>query len=81
MAAGGCCLQRWFPGLEYHFTDGYDCVVYRTNEEAIEKIHYLTDRPDIRNMIARNGHNTAKQKHTFKARVAQMKEQMKLCGI
>lgn len=74
MASGGCCLQRWFPGIENYFTDGYDCVVYRTNEEALEKIQYLIERPEVRNMIARNGHNTAKQKHTFAVRAKEIKQ-------
>lgn len=74
MAAGGCCLQRWFPGIENYFTDGYDCVVYSTIEEAKEKIRYLYARPEIRNMIARNGHNTAKQKHTFEVRAREVKQ-------
>lgn len=74
MASGGCCLQRWFPGIENYFTDGYDCVVYRTNDEALEKVQYLIERPEIRNMIARNGHNTAKQKHTFSVRAREIKE-------
>lgn len=74
MASGGCCLQRWFPGIEKYFTDGYDCVVYRTNDEAIEKIRYLIERPELRNLIARNGHNTAKLKHTFDVRARELKQ-------
>lgn len=74
MAACGCCLQRWFPGIENYFTDGYDCIVYRTNDEAIEKIKYLIERPEIRNLIALNGHNTVKQKHTFNHRAKELKQ-------
>jgi hypothetical protein len=46
--------------------------MYSTNEEAIEKINYLNQRHEIRNMIARNGHNTAKQKHTFSYRAKEL---------
>lgn len=77
MAAGGCCLQRWFPGIENYFTDMYDCVVYRTNDEALEKIAWLNCSPERRNMIAINGHNTAKQKHTFDVRASEVKQLIK----
>lgn len=74
MAAGGCCLMRRTPNIEQFFTDGYDCVLYSTNEEAVEKIKYLQARTEIRNLIALNGHNTAKQKHTFGVRAKEIKQ-------
>lgn len=81
MASGGCCLMRRTPNIEQFFTDMYDCILYSSNDEAIEKIQHLIARPELRNMIAQNGHNTAKLKHTFRTRVQEMKQQIELCGI
>lgn len=74
MAAGGCCLMRRFPGCENYFTELYDCMFYSTTEEAIEKINYLYERPDVRNEIAKNGYNKARLKHTFDVRAREVKE-------
>lgn len=65
MAAGSLCLMRYVPGIEEYFTDGYDCVLYETIEEALNKINVhrsITD-PAIskRNVIAANGQRKVRQ--------------------
>lgn len=64
LAAGGCCLMRYVPGYERHFTDMEDVLVYRWNEEAMELIEWLLANPDERNRIAKNGYKNCLANHT-----------------
>ena len=73
MASGGCCFMRYVPNLEQFFENGKHCVFYYDNEDCKTKIEYFLKRPDLRNEIARNGYELAKQKHTFKQRAKEIK--------
>lgn len=72
LAAGSCCLMRYVPGIERHFTDGVHCVYYRSNEEAMEKIEWLLANPEIRNRIARAGFNHVRENHTWVNRAMEL---------
>ncbi len=74
LASGSCCLMRYVPNVEKFFTDMEHVVFYKTNDEAVEKIKFLLDNPEVRNKIANNGCILAKEKHTFAYRVKEITE-------
>lgn len=72
MAAGGCCLMRHSPNLERCFTDMEDCVFYRSNLEAVDKIQMLLQFPELRNRIAAKGQDKVFKNHTYEQRVLEL---------
>lgn len=74
LAAGSCCLMRYVPGIERHFTDMEHCVVYKSNEEAMEKIEWLLANPVIRNRIAKAGFEHVRTNHSYINRAKEIAE-------
>lgn len=65
MAAGSCCLMKWFPGIERHFNTWEDCVIYRNKYDLLDIITYLRLNPGKRNEIANNAYKKAKEKYSL----------------
>jgi len=63
MAAGTCYIMRYVPGLEEVFTDGVDCLFWRTFSEALS---HLTISDKVRNKIAKTGQAKVWQNYRFK---------------
>lgn len=80
MAAGSCCLMRYVPKLENYFQDMVHGVYYNTNEEAVEKIKFLIENPDVRNKIAKQGQDITRKYHTLDYRVIEIKETLEKLG-
>ncbi len=78
MAAGGCCLMRYVPGMERVFKDGEHCVFYKSNEEAVEKIEILVNDKELRNKIAAAGQKLVMEFHSDKYRVGEIKKYLDL---
>lgn len=72
LAAGSCCMMRYVPSIEKHFTDMEHCVYYRSNGEALDKIKWLLDNPDERNRIAKAGFEHCKANHTYLNRAREL---------
>lgn len=72
MAAGSCCLMRYVPNLENYFEDMVDCVFYRSNDEALEKVNTLLNYVELRNKIAAQGQNKVLEYHTYDYRVLEI---------
>jgi glycosyltransferase involved in cell wall biosynthesis len=72
MAAGSCCFTRYVPNLEKYFKDGEHCIFFANNSELIEKINYICAHPEIRNRIAKAGHEEALKNHSCRARVEEI---------
>lgn len=72
LASGSCCLMRYVPGIEKHFTHMEHCVYYNTNDEALGLIEWLIHNPEYRNAIAKAGYLHVKENHTFLNRVNQL---------
>lgn len=72
--ACGCVLLAWSQGAEEDsalgFEDGKNVMLYRSAEEAVEKINRLNAEPELAARIAREGQVFAQQHYTF-ARVGQ----------
>ncbi len=80
MAAGSCCLMRYVPNMENHFTDMVHGVFYKTNAEAVDKIKMLYNNPELRNKIALAGQEICQKYHTLDYRVIEIKNTLKEIG-
>ena len=61
MGAGGFLLSNRQPEIEENFTDGADCVMYDSIEDAFSKVQYYLEHEKERQEIAANGHEKAKE--------------------
>jgi hypothetical protein len=59
------------PDLPKFFKNGVDLIVFRSADEAVEKILYYLDNEDKGEAIAAQGHETVKP-HTWDARIDQI---------
>lgn len=69
--SSSCCLMKWFPGIEKHFTNWVDCVYYRHKYELLDVITYLKLNPEKRNQIARKGFELVREKYCLDSWVKQ----------
>ncbi|MNF99557.1 hypothetical protein D3C84_824600 [compost metagenome] len=67
--ACGCVLLAWSQGVEEDsalgFEDGQNVMLYRSAEEAVEKINRLKTNPELAERIARAGQTFVEQHYTF----------------
>ena len=64
---GSCLLTDYKSNLtEFFNTD--EIVTYKNNEEAIDKMKYLSDNPNEAKKIAEKGMNKTLTKHTIQLR-------------
>lgn len=62
MATGGVCVVRPNDGNIEYLKDKYNCLFYKTEEEAIEKINELSSDSKLRDKLIKNGLETAKSR-------------------
>lgn len=72
MAAGSVGLHRYFPGIEKHFVNMEDGLIYSDEYECLEAIEMLQKNPDIRNKIAWSSYKNALEKYTYSAWVKRL---------
>lgn len=60
-ACGTLMLAERTDEHEKMFKDNVEAVYFSSDEELLEKVHYLNKNPEIRNEIAKNGHKRCKQ--------------------
>ncbi len=64
---GSCLLTDYKNNLtEFFSTD--EIITYRNNDEAVEKIKYLADNPEVAKQIAQKGMKKTLKEHTIQAR-------------
>jgi spore maturation protein CgeB len=67
--ACGCVLLAWSQGEEEDsalgFEDGKNVMLYRSAEEAVEKINRLKANPELAERIAYAGQTFVEQNYTF----------------
>jgi glycosyltransferase involved in cell wall biosynthesis len=56
---------------------GVSCFIYRSQEEMLELIEYLLENKDLRDKVAREGYDIAKNCHTYNHRAKTLKELIK----
>jgi hypothetical protein len=68
--AAGAMLMTWEPDIVIPeaFSDGIDCVTFRSLAEFDDKVRYYLDRPDVVEAIAQRGVERLLQHHTTRAR-------------
>lgn len=76
MAAGNCLmLQQWFDGCEemLHLIDGKHLVLWSDYDDLREKVAYYLAHEKERNQIARAGQLEALKRHSFEARIQELR--------
>lgn len=72
MGTGSFLLTNWIPTIEELFEDGKHLVLYRSEDEMIEKTKYYLAHDEERERIAQAGYEEVMEKHTIQARVNKM---------
>jgi len=62
---GACYLTEWTEGLDNLYELGEEIETYRTSEELVEKIQYLTSSPTLRNSLRLKGQKRALSEHNI----------------
>lgn len=69
---GTCLVTDWKPNLHEFFDPETEVVSFRTPEEAIEKMRYLSEHEAERRKIAKAGQKRTLTQHTFFARIQEI---------
>lgn len=69
MASGSFLLTNWIPTIEDLFEDGKHLVLYRSEEEMVDKAKYYLAHDAEREKIAQAGYEEVMAKHTILHRV------------
>lgn len=78
LGCGGFLLSTAQPELEEHFVDGCEVVLFRSEEEAVEKVDYYLKHDSEREMIALKGYERTRKDFRYQDRFAEM---FKTAGI
>lgn len=66
----GPVLTNWVDDLQHTgLVEGVDYLSYKTDEEAIEKMHKLIDNPEYANQVALSGQYKSKMYHQYEHRL------------
>lgn len=76
MSVGGFMLTNYQPEIEEYFEIGKDIEVYHNLDELMEKAEYYLNHEEERIRIAMNGYKKVREKHTYKARLKQILEEV-----
>lgn len=71
MASGRPHLCQYSEGLEEIFTDGEDCLMYRSISDALGKARWLLDNPKEATRIGLQGQKTVRTHHNWGKRVTE----------
>ena len=71
---GSCLLTDDKKNMNELFIPDVECVTYKNNEEAKEKINWLLSHPADLATIANAGQNRCLQYHTYEVRAKQLNE-------
>lgn len=69
MGSGNFLLTNWIPTIEDLFEDGKHLALYRSHEEMIDKAKFYLDHPDLREAIAKAGHEEVMSRHKIDDRL------------
>jgi O-antigen biosynthesis protein len=72
MASGSMLMTNWIPTIEEHFEDGKHLVLYRNDDEMVEKARYYLEHDEERERIAQAGYEEVMKNHTIDKRVETM---------
>ena len=66
--SGGFLLTSNADNLSDYYRDGKEIIIYKNNDEMIEKIKYYLEHDKEREAVARAGHKRTLQEHTYEKR-------------
>jgi len=66
---GSCLLTDWKENIGDFFEDGKEVVTYKSYEEALEKIKYLLNNPNVMEDISLAGQKRTLRDHCFEKRI------------
>ncbi len=72
MGAGGFLLSNYQPELAETFIDGEEMVMYESIEDMYAKAGFYISNPDIRNGIAKRGHEKVSRDYRYEDRIDAM---------
>lgn len=77
LAAGAMLITQDLDMVIPHgFTDGLDCVTFRSLDEFDEKLMFYLNRPELVKQIAERGHARVRAHHTTTARAQQLLDEV-----
>lgn len=72
MGSGGVLLSNFQPELAEYFENEMDCIMYDSLEDAFVKADFYLKRDDLREQIAKNGHEKIRREFSYPQRIQQM---------
>lgn len=72
LGCGGFLITNYQAEIPEYFEIGKDLVVYESIEDLKQKVLYYLEHDDIREEIARNGHQKVKQNYSFEICIREM---------
>ena len=78
LGAGGFLITNYQPELEMYFELDKDLVVFESRQELAKKVSYYLEHEDLRREIAKSGYRKVKLNHSYKIRMEQMLEELRM---
>lgn len=72
LGCGGVLFSNYQPELAEYFEDGVDVIMYESVEDALEKADYYIKNDQLRQEIARRGHQKAYEKFSYPDKIEYM---------
>lgn len=72
LGCGGLLMSNWQKELAEDFTDGKNCIIYSSVEEAIDKANYYLKDKEKCKKIAIAGYQKVKEEYTYPSRIMTM---------
>jgi spore maturation protein CgeB len=69
---GACLITDWKDNLKEFFVPEQEVVTYKSVDECVEKVKWLLNHPQERQMIAKAGQDRTLKDHIFTQRVEQL---------
>jgi spore maturation protein CgeB len=70
--AGGFLLTETTPGLERYYVVDREVATFDSPDELVVKVRHFLDQPEVRDGIARAGHEKTATEHTYEKRFAKI---------
>lgn len=72
IGCGGLLMSSWQQELAEDFSDGYNCILYRSIEEAVEKADFYLSHKDKCKTMALAGYQKVKEEYNYPSRIKTM---------
>lgn len=69
---GTCLLTDWKEEIREYFEPDYEVIIYKSEEEALNKVDFLLDIPKEREKIAINRQQRTLKDYTLKQRIEEV---------